>query len=152
MAYLITIAVRLSGLPSIPPEDYPKIQSLSHSEITQLQCPQNPSDCRDMVAFYDHDKNSIYLRNSLDLESTIDNSFLLHEIVHVLQYRAKGNDIYKDCETSIQSERQAYRIQNTYLIGSGLSNRFGDGLAYMVCSDNQNGSKDEIKIEPVLMK
>ena len=152
ITYLMTIAVRLSGFPAIPTEEYPLVKMLTQNEIIQFQCPEEPSACQNMVAFYEPEKNTIFLRDSLNLKITVDNSFLLHEMVHVLQHKSMGQDVFKDCANTLQSERQAYRVQNTYLVGSGLSDRFGDGLNYMVCSDDQNSSRDHIKIEPILKR
>ena len=73
-------------------------------------------------------------------------------MVHVLQYKHLGADIYKDCENTVLTERAAYRVQNSYLIRNGLFDRFGDSLAYMTCSDVQDAKQGNIKIEPVLVK
>ena len=96
MISLMIAASRLSGLPAVPVEQMAAIKSISQEEIVSMQCAEAPDECSGMVAFFDIPKNTIYLKNTLDLESTRDLSFLLHEMVHVLQYRALGEYIFSD--------------------------------------------------------
>jgi hypothetical protein len=152
IAYMMIVATKLSGFPAISVEDYPKIEAITQEQINESQCPANTDDCRDMVAFYEHKKNTIFIRNTLDLDSTLGSSFLIHEMVHVLQYKFLGQSIYKDCQSTIRTERLAYKVQNNYLVDGGVFDRFGDGLAFMTCSENQDVDSGYVKIEPVLVK
>ncbi|MFM9154553.1 MAG: hypothetical protein ACKOPD_00150, partial [Polynucleobacter victoriensis] len=79
---LMIAASRLSGLPAIPADQMAAVKSISQEEIITMQCPTEPDECSGMVAFYDIPKNTIFLKNTLDLDSTRDLSFLLHEMVH----------------------------------------------------------------------
>ncbi len=152
MVSLLIAASRLSGLPAVSIDQMAAVKSISQEEIVALQCPESPKDCDGMMAFYDIPKNTIFLKNTLDLDSTRDLSFLLHEMVHVLQHRSLGDVIFSDCENTVRSERAAYAVQNRFLINNGLFDRFGDSLAYMTCSNTQDAKEGNIKIEPILVK
>jgi len=152
MVSLMIAASRLSGLPAVPADQMAAVKSISQEEIITMQCPTEPDECSGMVAFFDIPKNTIFLKNTLDLDSTRDLSFLLHEMVHVLQYKAFGESIFSDCDNTVRSEKLAYAVQNRFLLNNGLFDRFGDSLAYMTCSDVQDAKQGNIKIEPVLVK
>jgi hypothetical protein len=152
MISLMIAASRLSGLPAIPAEQMSVVKSISQDEIIAMQCPEIPEECSTMVAFYDMEKNTIFLKNTLDLDTTIGQSFLLHEMVHVLQHKAFGKDIFDDCDNTVRSERLAYAVQNKFLINNGLFDRFGDSLAFMTCATNQDAKQGSVKIEPILVK
>ena len=152
MVSLMIAASRLSGLPAVPVDQMAAVKSISQEEIITLQCPTEPDECSGMVAFYDIPKNTIYLKNTLDLDSTRDLSFLLHEMVHVLQYRALGDTIFSDCDNTVRSEKLAYAVQNKFLLNNGLFDRFGDSLAFMTCSNVHDAKQGNIKIEPILVK
>jgi hypothetical protein len=152
MVSLMIAASRLSGLPAIPAEQMAAVKSISQEEIITMQCPSEPDECSGMVAFFDIPKNTIFLKNTLDLDSTRDLSFLLHEMVHVLQYKKFGDSIFSDCDNTVRSEKLAYAVQNKFLLNNGLFDRFGDSLAYMTCSDVQDAKQGNIKIEPILVK
>jgi hypothetical protein len=152
MVSLMIAASRLSGLPAIPTEQMAAVKSISQEEVVSMQCPEDPEECSGMVAFYDMAKNTIFIKNTLDLDTTIGQSFLLHEMVHVLQHKAFGSGIFDDCDNTVRSEKLAYAVQNKFLINNGLFDRFGDSLAYMTCSNTQDAKQGNIKIEPILVK
>jgi|UniRef100_UPI0040486C29 hypothetical protein len=152
MISLMIAASRLSGLPAIPAEQMSAVKTISQAEIIAMQCPDDPEECSNIVAFYEMKNNTIFLKNTLDLETTIGQSFLLHEMVHVLQHKAFGSDIFDDCDNTVRSERLAYAVQNKFLINNGLFDRFGDSLAFMTCSNTQDAKQGNIKIEPILVK
>ena len=137
LAYLLAAAVRLSGLDPLPVTQLPPIQQMPANLIQATACPQRPVDCTDIAAFFDHTRYRILLRDDLDLAHSTDNSFLVHELVHVLEHRAKGRRFLADCADSLRSEREAYRVQNTYLREQGRLERHGDMLSHMGCSTEQ---------------
>jgi len=153
IAYLLPLAARLSGYPVIPQQDLPPIRQLPVAEISREICPEDASHCEGMVAIFDSDRYQILIRDSLDLDNPSDNSFLLHELVHVLQYKAKGDAIFADCPTTMRTETEAYRVQNRYLGQEGQFLRVGDALAFMTCAGKQDTffTKD-VMIEPIIRK
>jgi hypothetical protein len=152
IAALMVTASTLSGLPALEVADYPSVQTLTVEQLTKSQCPDDVNACRSMVAFYEQAKNTILIRNDLNMEKTLRDSFLLHEMVHVLQYKNSGADIFKDCQSTINTERMAYGVQNNYLIDQGVFQRFGDSLTFMTCSDAQDIDSDHVTFVPVPMK
>jgi hypothetical protein len=60
----------------------------------------------------------IYLDEALDFADAYDASILLHEMVHYLQWSARG-DVYS-CEEWAQRERHAYAVQAHVLAMAGL--------------------------------
>lgn len=137
LAYLLGAAVKFSGLPAIPAAQLPPIRSVPAEYISSKVCPDEKNGCKGLVAVFDTDDYVILVRDSLDLETTFDNSFLLHELVHVLQFKSRGADIFKDCPTSIRTESEAYRAQNAYLRHEGQFARFGEGLRFASCEGQQ---------------
>jgi hypothetical protein len=124
IAYLLAAAIRLTGLPAVPVEELPPFVALPDMELERQVCPNAGNGCRGIAAYFDSLHYRILYRDSLDLEQPLDHSYLLHEIVHVLQHRQQGNAMYADCYALLQTERQAYRAQNIYL-------RANDQLAYV---------------------
>lgn len=138
LAYLLVAAVKLSGLPAIPVSTLPPIRMVPAESISDKVCSNEKSRCANLVAVFDTADYVILVRDSLDMEAALDNSFLLHEIVHVLQFKARGADIFKDCTTSIRTENEAYRAQNAYLQSEGQFSRFGEGLRFIACEGKQD--------------
>tara|TARA_B110000908_G_C10221273_1_gene435478 strand:- start:1272 stop:1583 length:312 start_codon:yes stop_codon:yes gene_type:complete len=59
---------------------------------------------------------SIYLDNTLDLESNIqDQSILLHELVHYVQYQYELDVLSSECLTWKTREAKAYQLQIKWL-------------------------------------
>ena len=134
LAYLLAAAVKFSGLPGLPVEKLPPIQSVSAEYISSEVCPDDKDGCSNLVAIFDTEHYLILVRNTLDMEKALDNSFLLHELVHVLQLKARGPDIFKDCLASMRTEAEAYRAQNAYLKREGQFARFGEILRFTTCA------------------
>jgi hypothetical protein len=153
LAYLLAAAVKFSGLPAIPVADLPPIQVAPAQVISSKVCPDEKNGCTNLVAAFETDDYVILVRDTLNLETSLDNSFLLHELVHVLQYKARGADIFKDCPTSMRTETEAYKAQNAYLKKEGQFARFGEVLSFTTCAGEQNTFfTREIMVEPNLMK
>ncbi|MFZ4553372.1 MAG: hypothetical protein EBS54_05315 [Betaproteobacteria bacterium] len=153
IAYLLPLAAKLSGYPVIDAAQLPPIRSLPAAEISREICPGDASGCNGMVAIFDTDRYQILIRDNLDLDNPADNSFLLHELVHVLQFKAKGDDIFADCPTTMRTETEAYRVQNTYLGLEGQFLRVGDALAFMTCAGKQDTFfTRDVMIEPAFKK
>lgn len=137
LAYLLAAAVRLSGYPAIALEDLPPILRLPPAELAAQACPNRREDCGKIAAAFEPGDYVIYLRDTLDLEDPADNSFLLHELVHVLQWKRDGVTMYEGCERAMETEREAYRVQNAYLKGEGRLVGFGHALLFLSCAGQQ---------------
>ncbi|NBU59367.1 MAG: hypothetical protein EBS23_06305 [Betaproteobacteria bacterium] len=153
IAYLLPLAAKLSGYPIIPIADLPPIRQLPVAEISREICPDDAKGCEGMVAIFDTERYQILIRDNLDLDNPSDNSFLLHEFVHVLQHKAKGDEIFIDCPTTMKTETEAYRVQNVYLGMEGQFMRVGDALAFMTCAGKQDTFfTKEVMIQPLIKK
>ena len=124
IAFLLAVAVRATGLPAVPESELPPFVPLAPQELERQICPDAGNGCKGIAAYFDALHYRILYRDTLDLDEPLDHSYLLHEIVHVLQHRQVGNAMYADCWAMLQSEGQAYRVQNNYL-------RANDQLAYV---------------------
>jgi hypothetical protein len=133
ISFLLDMAVSLSGLPPVPARELPPLRAVSEDEMRQTACPEAPGHCRNLVAMFDTERYRILYLDSLDTESAADNSFLVHEFVHVLQYRRYGDAIYAGCRALLTTEAEAYRVQNAYLRREGELMRVGDILRFTTC-------------------
>ena len=153
VAFLLPLAAKFSGYPVIPLSEVPPIRQISDKEIRITVCPDSPDDCGGLVGLFDTEKYEIILRDDLDMDDATDNSILLHELVHVLQFKKNGDAIFKDCPTTMKTETEAYRAQNAYLSKEGQFRRFGEALAFMTCAGVQDTFfTKEVMIQPKLMK
>ena len=139
IAYLFAAAVRITGLPAIAVEELPPFIALPDRELQRQLCPTDAAECTGIAAYFDALRYRILYSDALDLDDPADHSFLLHEIVHVLQHRQAGEAMYADCHALLQTERQAYRAQNVYLRGAGQPIRVGDGLRFATCAPAGDG-------------
>jgi hypothetical protein len=136
MAYLLAAAVRLSGYPGIAIEELPVILRLPPGELAAQSCPARGEKCARVAAAFEPGDYTIYLRDTLDLEDPSDNSFLVHELVHLLQWKRDGDAVFGSCERALESEREAYRVQNAYLKQHGRLARHGHALTFASCEAN----------------
>ena len=118
-----------SDLPTV--DTYPKIVYKSEQEIYWMyqecdeenkwvdkKCTKKEGDVG-AAGLYDHETETIYLNKTyLDKKSTIvQNSIILHELVHHIQYEA---GILKDERICYgNKEMEAYRLQKLYLEQNG---------------------------------
>lgn len=135
---LIAVVSALSGYPPIPVQDVPQIRMLSTADITREICPDRPRDCARIVAQFDAEGPQIRLNEELNFDFAQDRSFLVHELVHVLQHRHGGKSTSSDCPSSLRAEQEAYRVQNAYLRQLGLTGRHGVMMASMTCTTEQS--------------
>jgi len=91
--------------------------------------------CSQIVALFDSDQYRILYLDTLNLEDAADNSFLLHELVHVLQYQRSGPAMYASCPALVRTEAQAYRAQNAYLRREGRLMQVGQILERVACDE-----------------
>ncbi len=124
-ADLLAIAIHWSGLPPIPAEQLPFLEPMSTEEITLTQCPYVLTACDGVVSLYDHENYVIIYRDTLDMDTVEDRSFIVHEMVHVLQHRAGLVPKPLTCIDVVRIEKQAYHVQNAYLRSEGSWLRVG---------------------------
>lgn len=147
LAELMVVTAALSGYPAIPVQQLPPIRVLTSAEMTQEVCPQRVRDCARIVAHFDAAGPQIRLSDALDLEFAQGRSFLVHELVHVLQYHHGNLVAASDCASSLRSEQEAYRVQNAYLRSVGVPGRHGQMIANMACAAEQHDDSG-LQLEP----
>lgn len=134
IAFMLQAAVSLSGYGPVPAEELPAFVPVSRAELVREVCPEDQRSCENLAAVFDTDGYRILYLESLDIESASDNSFLVHELVHVLQFRRDGDRIFATCDDTLRTEQEAYRVQNAYLKRQGQLLRYGRTLAFASCA------------------
>jgi hypothetical protein len=133
LSSLLAAAVQFSGLPSIDVADLPPVEVVTTEEFGKMVCPLRSGACIVMMAAFDTQRYRIVIRDSLNLDDPAENSFLVHEMVHVLQYKKDGSTRFMSCEGVVESEREAFDAQNHYMNSNGVLRREGGALRYMHC-------------------
>ncbi len=144
LARLLAAAVRFSGLPAVDVAELPPVQPVPAAVLAQKICPDAPDRCTNMAALFDTEGYVIYLREGLNPADPMDNSFLVHELVHVLQLRKYGPDYFSSCRKVLDSEQQAYFVQNNYLGEEGIDWREGFLLRFMRCPPEEGAAPDAL--------
>lgn len=147
LSYLLGVASSLSGYAPLAVGELPTLRLMSPPALVEEVCPDEPAQCEKLVAVYDRAREQILVRADLDLHDDADNSFLVHEFVHVLEAREKGDLYQRDCRATLQSEREAYDAQNAYLRQRGRPERHGRMLTHMVCARDQPGGASTMTLE-----
>lgn len=110
----ILLAYAASALGVEPASELPSVEVLPKAELAaELNAGANAAadDALEPAALYDPLANRIRISDDLDLESPVGRSYLLHELVHHLQF-AHGQDA-DNCVGRLEAE--AYRVQARYL-------------------------------------
>ena len=140
-ADLLGWASRLSGLPNPPGEPLPRFIPLPQHEIAKTVCADHAAGCHALVAVYDTDSRRILYRDTLDMRDPTDQSFIVHELVHHLQFLQRGDALFASCQSTLAGEAQAYRVQNLYQDHFRQWQRMGEVLRYMHC---EGGSAEPV--------
>lgn len=138
--YLFDKAVRLSGLPAYPTTEMPAMFLISKKDLDREVCPATPESCRNLAAVFDDLGYRILIRDDLDISSNFqafNYSFVIHELVHSLQYRNRGPEIFNGCAAIYQTELEAYTAQDGYLKEEGEFFRAGIALKYFFCDEEE---------------
>lgn len=108
---LLSWAVELSGYPA--PATMPGLRFEPHSFFVERVC--GGRECT-AVGWYD-DRNVIYIdsRFRTVADDEFATSLIVHELTHYLQHQS-GHFDSLSCTDSIAREREAYRVQNEYLV------------------------------------
>ncbi len=147
LSYLLGVASSLSGYAPMTLSELPLLRFMERPALVQEVCPDRPEECDQLVAFYDRERGHVLVSSELEMRDASDNSFLVHEFVHVLEARQVGELYQRDCEATLQSERAAYRVQNAYLEREGRSERHGGILAQRVCAADQSGVSAAMRLD-----
>jgi hypothetical protein len=142
--YLFEKAQRYSGLFSANETMLPPLYSVSKKQMGKIVCPERPFDCDKLAAVFDDIGYRILILDSFDISSNFkpfDYSFLIHEIIHALQFYERGPEIFKDCQEIYLTEEQAYRAQDHYLKDEGEFFRASMALKFFYC-DEVEAAKD----------
>jgi hypothetical protein len=145
-ADLMRWASRLSGLEDLAPGQPPALLPLAPQDIEASVCPESPTGCRSLVAVYDTDTQRVLYRSSLDMRDPTDQSFIVHELVHHLQYLHRGRAIFATCTATLESERQAYAAQNLYQQHFRQWQRMGEVMHFMHCEEGSAGGEPVMRI------
>lgn len=138
LAQLLAAAIHYTGLPPIEVSKLPDIVAMSKEQITAQICPEKPSSCQTLIALYEPTKRRILYRDNLNMKLVKDQSFIVHELVHVLQYAQVGDAVFGSCKATMESEGQAYRAQDRYLGDKGEEYRVGGMFRFIRCEDSAN--------------
>jgi hypothetical protein len=119
LSYLLAAAVQLSGLPPIPVADLPPVVVMPRQEMYVHLCLTGSCPRTEHLADFIPSQYAIVYLDSLNPEGNeIDASFLVHELVHVLQFH-QDRKAFVACADFLAAEKQAYRVQNAYLRQQG---------------------------------
>ncbi len=112
---LLSWAVHLSDYSE--PVQPPQLQYRPHAFFVQEVC--GGRECK-AVGWY-NDQDVVYIDERLRYsETSFARSLLVHELIHYLQHHSGGFDS-RSCEDSIAREREAYSVQNSYLLSAQAS-------------------------------
>ncbi|MBK7891088.1 MAG: hypothetical protein IPJ84_09665 [Bdellovibrionales bacterium] len=148
LEYLVGKAARHSGLPALALNELPPIQFLSEADLNKTVCPDDPENCRKLAAVFDDLGYRILVRDDFDISENFnpyDYSFLIHEIVHALQYRSHGAEIFNGCAAVKATEIQAYDAQDSFLKEAGDFHRLGQFIRFSFYCDEETAQKDYLK-------
>ena len=112
MQSLFVWALTLTTYPD--PGSLPKITAVSHDTLANSVC---DADYCTAVAYYDKDTKTIFYDKRMALKTDHGaRGFVLHEMVHFLQHQnGELDQPVLDCESRIDIEREAYRVQQFFL-------------------------------------
>lgn len=112
---LLSWASHLSGYPV--PDQAPTVRFEPHAFFVEHVC--GGRECN-AVGWY-NDQSVIYVDEKyLGDDSGFASSLLVHELTHYLQHES-GNFDSHSCEDSLAREREAYYVQNNYILEAQAS-------------------------------
>jgi hypothetical protein len=116
IAALLAWTVSNSGYP-MPPGP-PALEYRSRPNFAEAVCPPEALHCVPRAYYRDGARTIVLHEAYRGLGNARARGLLVHEIVHYLQDLSGGwGD--KSCETWVEREREAYRLQLLYLVSEG---------------------------------
>ncbi|MGB8275810.1 MAG: DUF6647 family protein [Alphaproteobacteria bacterium] len=111
----------------IPPGQ-PEVRFVAHTVLEGMACQGRP--CPILGFSPETEPDHIYLDRTVDVEHKVcERSILLHELVHYLQNHEGRFDDLPLAQRNQAREREALRVQETYLHQQGRGIRFIHGVA-----------------------
>lgn len=129
-AALLSWAVTLSGYPH--PGQCPQVIAVDHPTIEKLAC--TGRKCK-VLGWYPGSGDKVYLDVAMDTNlstSVYATSILVHELVHYLQWK-NGKLENFNCEVALWAEREAYKVQRSYMDAFGTYVPVGQALKSFTC-------------------
>ena len=128
-AVLLSWVLHLSEYPRV--DGCPEMVSVSHAWLEEHAC--YGQSCK-VLGWFPGSGNTIYLDEDLDLENNIVHaSIAVHELVHWVQ--GVEGTLTDTCESSVAAEREAYRIQRSFLEQYGSFHPVGSVLPTLRCEE-----------------
>ncbi len=107
---LLSWASHLSGYPV--PAELPEVRFEEHAFFVSNVC--GGKECN-VVGWY-NDEDVVYIdQRHQDMTRSFAASLLVHELTHYLQHKS-GKYESLSCEDSVAREREAYYVQNRYIV------------------------------------
>ena len=133
LTQLLAAAIQLSGLPAIHVSELPPIVMLPRRVLNETVCSSAPVRCSGLIAAFDTQRYRIVVDEKLDFGDPDDDSFLVHEFVHVLQFKQSGSIGFTSCNAIMKSEHEAYAAQDLYLREHGRPGQYGINMRFTRC-------------------
>lgn len=128
LAVLLAWAGVLSGY--TPPAHLPELVMVPHAWLVQQACGGN--ECQ--VLGWHPPGDTVYLDERLDPESDLlAASILVHELTHWLQQQPGRYATGYTCDEAIAMEREAYGVQQRFLVAYGVYRPVGASLHRVGC-------------------
>jgi hypothetical protein len=126
---LLSWAVLLSGYSA--PTERPEVVMVSHAYLEQLAC--EGRHCKVMGWF--PPGKIIYIDDRLDPDASLyASSVIVHEMVHYLQQASGKYPSPYSCANAIAMEREAYAVQQAYLVRYGVYRPIGSSMHHAHCT------------------
>ena len=108
------------------PAQTPEVRQIPNAELANImfsgEVPIGYNEEK-LLGLFEHDKGTIYIAESIDLDSTYGKSVLLHELVHYMQF---ANGLHTKVMCQRELERLAYEVQREYLLENNEKPAFTD--------------------------
>lgn len=143
--YLLDKAERLSGLATQRRDLIPPIYAISKADMSKTVCPEDPGNCRNLAAVFDDLGYRILYLDDFEISQNFkpyDYSFLIHELIHWLQYMNYGAEIFNGCDKIYETEFFAYQAQDKYLAEEGAFERVGNFFRFSFACDEEIAQKE----------
>ena len=142
-AGLLGWAVKLSGYPR--PATTPTVEFVSQAFFDENACHNRechvwgwyPNTGQDVI--YVHEAVRELIADGSDRRSLLAASIIVHEFTHYLQAAKRGFAPYQ-CEVAIELEREAYGVQNAYIVSYGSYLQVGISMHNAGCGGNASES------------
>ena len=142
-AGLLSWAVMLSGYPW--PATTPKVEFMPQEFFNENACHHRecrvwgwyPNTGHDVV--YVHEAVRELIADGSNQRSLLAASIIVHEFTHYLQAAKRGFAAYR-CEEAIELEREAYGVQNAYIVSYGRYWQVGVSMHNAGCGGSASES------------